>query len=194
MPVVYLIRHGETDWNAARRIQGQIDIPLNRNGRAQAERNGMVLRQLTGGFDAIDFLSSTLSRASETMEIVRRAIGLPPQGYRADARLMELHYGDWQGLFADNIRRAYPEVNEARRRDPWAVPPPGAHAESFAMLAARVLPCMDELQRDAVIVSHGGISRLLRAHILRLPRPDILRLDVPQDKILRIEGQSLTWH
>jgi probable phosphoglycerate mutase len=194
MPRLYVLRHGETEWNAARRIQGQIDTSLNDKGRAQAWRNGLVLKDLIGAPDTVDFMSSPLKRATETMEIARAAMGLNRGGYRLDARLKELHYGDWQGLFTDKARLAHPEISAARRADPWTVAPPGAGGESFAALAERVLAWLNSVSRDSVVVTHGGVSRVLRVLLLGLPPAQIVTLEVPQDRILRIDGHSMTWH
>src|SRR5262245_42381695 len=95
---IYFVRHGETDWNLAQRYQGRRDIPLNATGRAQATRNGRVLAQALGhAAGQLDYVASPLVRATETMEIIRREIGLPPRGYRTDDRLREIGYGNWEG-------------------------------------------------------------------------------------------------
>ncbi|HZL86046.1 MAG TPA: histidine phosphatase family protein, partial [Candidatus Krumholzibacteria bacterium] len=95
---LYFVRHGETDWNRAQRYQGQRDIPLNATGRAQAGRNGRALALALGGnAGALDYVASPLVRARETMEIMRREIGLARDGYRSDDRLREIHYGHWEG-------------------------------------------------------------------------------------------------
>ena len=78
-PLLYYIRHGETDWNRESRLQGQRDIPMNANGRAQARRCGEILRELLArepSDRAPDFVSSPLGRARETMELARAALGL----------------------------------------------------------------------------------------------------------------------
>src|SRR5262249_25444742 len=101
-PVLYFVRHGETDWNRERRLQGQHDVPLNALGRDQATRCGVVLRELlarTGrAAEEFDFVASPLGRARETMERVRRELGVPPEVYRTDPRLAELSFGSWEGL------------------------------------------------------------------------------------------------
>jgi broad specificity phosphatase PhoE len=97
LPLVYFVRHGQTDWNAEHRLQGQADIDLNELGRAQAGRNGRKLAELIDQPGDFDFVASPLSRTRYTMELVRAAMGLPPGGYRTDARLVEVHFGDWQG-------------------------------------------------------------------------------------------------
>ena len=85
---IYFIRHGETEWNAEARYQGQADIPMNARGRAQANRNGESLRPLLPAIATADYVASPLPRARETMEIVRGVMGLglrfphrrPPEG------------------------------------------------------------------------------------------------------------------
>jgi broad specificity phosphatase PhoE len=99
---LYFVRHGETDWNAERRLQGRRDVPLNALGRKQAARCGELLRELlvVGGATPrqFAFTSSPLSRARETMAILRTALGVAPEDYAIDARLAELSFGRWEGL------------------------------------------------------------------------------------------------
>ncbi|MBV5325980.1 MAG: histidine phosphatase family protein [Rhodospirillaceae bacterium] len=95
---IYVIRHGQTDWNADGRMQGQRDIPLNSLGRAQANGNGAALKVLLGSSaTAFDYVASPLSRTRETMLRVRGAMGLDPRGYTTDERLLEVSFGDWEG-------------------------------------------------------------------------------------------------
>ena len=88
---IYYLRHGETDWNVEGRLQGRKDIPLNARGRAQAVHCGEILRNLLArdqiGAATLDFISSPLGRARETMELARRELGLPTNGYRIDEQL-----------------------------------------------------------------------------------------------------------
>src|SRR3954454_17086524 len=86
-------RHGETDWNAEARLQGQRDVPLNDFGRVQAEETSARLRGLVPRCEDLDFVASPLGRTRETMERLREAIGLVPTAYRADDRLKELSFG-----------------------------------------------------------------------------------------------------
>ena len=76
-PTIYFVRHGQTDWNAEQRFQGQRDIPINANGRQQAAKNGQTLKELLNNPADFDYVSSPLGRACETMEIIRRALDLP---------------------------------------------------------------------------------------------------------------------
>ena len=96
--LIYMIRHGQTAWNAEGRLQGQKDIPLNDTGRSQAAGNGHALKGILGDtVSDFDFVASPLGRTRETMEILRRAMGLPPLAYRTDPRLVEVSFGDWEG-------------------------------------------------------------------------------------------------
>ncbi len=131
-PVLYYVRHGLTDWNIEGRLQGGNDIPLNDRGRAQAAQCADILRDLFArdGRAATDFhyVSSPLVRASETMDILRKALGLPPDGYAREPRLKEIAFGDWEGLTylgrvearqvgGGPARRRQVAVPSARRRD-----------------------------------------------------------------------------
>ena len=193
MPPIYLVRHGQTDWNAAYRLQGQVDAPINETGRAQAKRNGQVLARLIGEPSRVDFVASPLGRTRETMEIIRAELGLPPEDYRTDDRLKEIHLGDWQGSTWDELRAAAPEQIEARFADPWNTVAPGDGGESYAMLAERAESWLAEVRRETVVVTHGGINRCLRGRIERLPVCDIPHLKVPQDKVLLMTDGGVDW-
>jgi probable phosphoglycerate mutase len=191
MPLIYFLRHGQTDYNAARRLQGELEIPINATGRAQAQRCGGLLNELIGDKGRFDFVASPLLRARQTMEIVRQAMSLPPEGYRTDDRLKEISFGAWGGLTWPEIEARDP-VNYARRKaDRWNEAPPGAqsHRDTYEI----VMQWLASVTSDSVVVAHHGTSRYLRGHILELSPQEILDLDAPQDKVLMIEGETLTW-
>ena len=147
------VRHGETAYNAENRLQGQLDIPLNARGREQARSVGRTLQARIGAeIEQLEaagaFIASPLVRARETMEIARDAIGLPPHRYRLDAALKEISFGVWEGLTWPEIEARDPEGIAARRKDKWNFAPPGG--ESYAMLAERLRPWLDELTRRRV--------------------------------------------
>jgi phosphohistidine phosphatase SixA len=114
-PTIYYIRHGETDWNVAGRLQGRHDVPLNTRGRSQAGHCGDILRDLFAreGRDPADcdYVSSPLGRARETMELVRVPLGLPPEGYRLEERLAEIAFGDWEGFTIAQLHVRDPNVS-----------------------------------------------------------------------------------
>ena len=188
---LYLIRHGETDWNAEQRYQGQADIPLNDTGRAQALRNGEVLRQLLPGLAAADFISSPLSRARETMEIMRSALGLAPSNFRIDAELMELHYGHWEGHLASELSTSDPEGVAGKAADPFGWRPRGG--ESYEDLMTRTARWLNTNTRDTVAVTHGGVTRVARGALLGIDTRLVPMLDVPQDQILVLRDGAMQW-
>lgn len=185
---LYFVRHGQTGWNSLRRIQGQLDTELNDTGRRQAAGNGQRLLELRSDIATLDYIASPLWRCRETMEIIRDTIGLARDGYAMDDRLKEIHFGTWQGLHWHETEETDPEGAAARRADPYHWRPRGG--ESYADITARAAAWLDEIERDTVVVSHGGISRALRGHILDLEPAAITELSVRQDKVFVLrEGQ-----
>lgn len=191
--LIYFVRHGETDWNAEARLQGQADTALNGTGRAQAMRNGALLASLIDHPSRFDFVASPLARTRETMERARAAMGLPPAGYRTDDRLMEVHFGDWQGHTFAELEAADPGCRARRDRDKWRFVPPGEGGESYERLAGRVESWLSEVGRDTVCVAHGGVLRAAFRLTDTLPPDACASLDIPQDRVLRLAGGRLDW-
>jgi len=166
-PTVYYIRHGETDWNVAGRLQGRRDVPLNARGRAQAAHCGDILRDLfvrDSRVDAeLDYVSSPLGRARQTMELLRPPLGLPGDGYRIDERLAEISFGDWEGYTIAQLHSRDPQRIAAREQDKWHFVPPGG--ESYKLMSERLRDWYESLSRDTVAVAHGGTARGLIAYL-----------------------------
>lgn len=188
---IYCIRHGETDWNAQARYQGQADIPLNDKGRRQAKRNGIALGNLLTRPETFDYVASPLSRARETMEIVRTALALDPTKYRLDDRLREVNYGHWEGILASDLPKFDPDGLAARRADPFNWCPKGG--ESYKDLMVRVVDWMSNIKRDTIVVAHGGVSRSLRGALIGADMDGVLRLAAPQDRVLVIKRGEMAW-
>ena len=163
-PVIYYIRHGETSWNAEGRLQGVQDIPLNDLGRRQAAHAGNILADLFArdGRDksSLPFVASPLGRARATMELVRGALKLPPDGYALDDRLREIGYGQWEGSTLAEMQVGRPRaVRQAPDREMDGVAARAARAMSRCRRG-----CSDwyaSLQADTVAVAHGGTARAL---------------------------------
>ena len=146
MTMLYLVRHGETDWNRAHKIQGSTDIPLNALGREQAAASGALLARRR--WDAV--YASPLSRAFETASIIAAEIGLPAPV--AVPALVERNYGSAEGMTGEEIDRRFPGDTEVPGR------------ETREQVADRVLPALHELaalhpHQRIVVVSHGGVIR-----------------------------------
>ena len=147
---LFVVRHGQTEDNAAGILSGQNDSPLTDLGRAQARKNGVLLKELAGDLSRTDFFASSLHRACTTMEILREGASLSPRAYRADRRLMESDFGDWSGTNYDQLKVVDKARWDARERDRWNWVAP--HGESYAQLHKRVGPFLETLRRDAVIL------------------------------------------
>jgi probable phosphoglycerate mutase len=182
MPVLYFVRHGETDFNVEGRLQGRRDTVLNPRGRQQAAECGELLRDLFARDrrEPADFayVASPLKRARETMEILRGTLGLDPHSYDVDNRLMEISYGEWEGMTLPEIDARTPGVLAERDRDKWDFAPPGG--ESYRALTARIGEWYSALTRDTVAAAHGGGVRALMALFNVLPDDEATRAPIGQ--------------
>ncbi len=167
-----MLRHGQTDFNAASRMQGQLDSALTELGRAQAVAASEVL----GKLQPLLIVSSDLHRAYDTAIKLGERTGLQ---VRADPRLRETHLGDWQGMTHAQIDAEAPGARLAWREDATWAPHGG---ESRIDVANRSLPVLAELvsgepewgdpngpDRPVILVAHGGLIAALAAAALKLP-------------------------
>jgi broad specificity phosphatase PhoE len=193
LPLIWFSRHGETAWNAEGRVQGQYDTDLDPLGQAQADANGLKLAKLIEKPELFDFIASPLRRTRETMERIRRGMALNANHYLLDDRLMEVHFGDWQGFTLSEISMVSPELLEARHRNKWNFIPPGDEAENYDMLARRFSGWLETVKVPTVCVTHGGVIRSLFYLVQGLDGEVASRLAVPQDEVLRLEHGKLEW-
>lgn len=188
---LYVIRHGQTDWNAEGRMQGQRDIPLNSTGRRQATENGKALKALLGdSAGAYDYVASPLSRTRETMERLRGAMGLDPRAYTTDARLVEVSFGDWEGFTMAELALRFPDRVAERERSKWDFIPPGAAAESYEILSWRIGSWLASLARPTVCVCHGGVIRSLFRIVGGFSTEHAAVAETPQNRILSVEPKA----
>jgi 2,3-bisphosphoglycerate-dependent phosphoglycerate mutase len=159
---ILLVRHGETDWNAAGRIQGHSDTPLNAAGRRQSRR----VAQRLASEPVRALYSSDLARAFETATIIGESLALTVV---TSARLRERSYGAWEGLTSAEIQVRYPEQFAMwRARSTDFAPPQG---ETRSQLLTRALDDLQAIARRHVrevvaVVTHGGLCYVLINHIL----------------------------
>ena len=147
--MLYVVRHGETEWNAINKVLGRTDIPLNAQGIKQARELARSLRDIE-----IDvFLCSPLLRTRQTADIIAEEIGIR---YEIEQRLVEQDFGVLEG-----IDRFDPVYQEEKRR--FFAKYPGG--ESYFDMAVRVYPLLEELAgANALLVTHGGICRIIRSY------------------------------
>ncbi|HZC55961.1 MAG TPA: histidine phosphatase family protein [Xanthobacteraceae bacterium] len=182
MPILYYIRHGETDFNVEQRLQGRRNTLLNARGRLQAKDCGELLRNLFArdnrSADDFVYVSSPLQRARETMEIMRPPLRLPPHPYEIDDRLLEISYGEWEGSTLTEIEARMPGMLAERERDKWDFAPPGG--ESYRELTARIGEWHASLTRDTVVAAHGGGVRALMALFHVMPKEEATHAQIAQ--------------
>ena len=164
MTRLLLVRHARSFWNAAGRIQGQVDIDLDDTGLQQAER--IADRLIDEPIVAI--YSSPLQRAKATAELIAAKFNLP---ISLDARLMEYNFGVVSGLTWDDVVENHPELAQRWLEDPWAVPVEGS--EGRVNFAARVTSAMQDIatrhpDRQVAVVAHGGTFGVYLAAMLGL--------------------------
>jgi len=168
----YLVRHGETAWNAENRIQGQTDVPLHDVGRREARQTG---ERLAGVRFAAAYCSD-LSRTQETARIILGAQGEKAPELRPNPALREIAFGDFEGMVWPEIRQTHPRLGRREIDRDLDFAPPGG--ESFRDVLLRVNAFARSLERehaddDVLVVGHGAMLRALAVSILRLP-PDTL--------------------
>lgn len=193
LPEIYFIRHGQTDWNAEGRYQGQRDIPLNAKGQGQADGNGVLLRQLLERDDIdpakLDWIASPLSRTRETMNRVRSAFDNDLPDITFDERLVEISFGIYEGTLASDHAASGMQKPGARDEAHWNFRPDDG--ESYVDVAERISAILATLRGPTVIVSHGGVARVFRHLVEGVERKDAVNWATPQDAILNFAGGKL---
>ena len=189
-PPIYFIRHGQTDWNAARKVQGQTDIPLNETGHDQARNIARTLSKLERDPKKFQFYASPLIRTRQTMDHVLNAYGMDASAVQFEDRLREVSFGEREGW-------TWPELNAIGiepRVDPesyfhWR--PPGG--ESYADVAIRIKDWLKTVDKPTIVVAHGGVSRVFRGILLGQTGAEYVGLKVPQTKFFKVEGREIEW-
>lgn len=175
MARILLVRHGQTEWNREERFRGQVDVPLNEVGRAQARA---VARRLADAPLAAVY-SSPLSRALETAWPTAQAHGLAVQ---PEPGLLDIHYGEWGGLSEDEARARDPELLDRWLHDPGRAVFPGG--EGLADVQGRALAAIERMVREhlgqtVMAVGHVVVNRALILGVLGAPLAHLW--DIGQD-------------
>ncbi len=181
-PPLYILRHGQTDWNATGRMQGRLDSNLTDLGRAQAQAQHAILQtcDLTGH----RAITSPQGRAFHTASI---ALGGLVDGIETDAALSEIGLGGWAGRSRDALLAEVPQARDAFDLYEYA---PGG--EGFSALRARCTAFLGTLSGPAVLVTHGITSRMLRLILLDRPTEDLRDIGGGQGVVYHIDGARQT--
>lgn len=178
---LYLVRHGETEWNRAGRIQGGLDSPLTALGRAQAEAQGRILARVlpTGG--EVPLHVSPLPRARITAKLAR-----PGHEQIIEPRLTEIFCGAWEGLTPDERAAGWPDL-AARCQSDLDLYEKAPGGEGLDGVEARVADFLGGVGGPAIIVAHKVVLLVMRGLLLGLNRDALHRLDAPQGVVIAIE-------
>ena len=189
--MIYLCRHGQTEFNAIGRRQGQVDSNLTAMGQAQATAMGRRLASL----NLADFriFASPLGRAYHSARLIAAALGNPE--ITLDPRLMEIGMGSWDGKTDLEIDTAHPGLRASVPPEAWWFHSPDG--ETYAIFAARLQAALHDIQSDPtpvkIIVAHAVVSRVIRAQWAGLTEIESHRLPVPQDAFFALtKGNTIT--
>ena len=188
-PKLYFIRHGETDWNLQKRVQGSADIPLNATGVVQATAIAHALQAQAPELQHFDFYVSPQVRAQQTMHIICANQPRDFATVKTDARLRELEFGIWEGKTIDAMHQARDYAQGQVGHYHWK--PEGG--ESYAEGVVRVDAFLRELKGPSLLVSHGAVARCVIAYLCDIPRIDITHLPTPQGCYCVLEQGKYQW-
>ena len=188
MTTLILVRHGESVWNRAGRIQGQVNSPLTDLGINQAKAisdhlSGILLNQ------ELEIYTSPLDRAIQTAEIIAQGIDHPSSKIIIEERLNDFNVGEISGTFGwDKVAEIFPEQAQLRLQDPMRFHPSGG--ESGAEFEARLRSLLEDLMDDVTLklmVSHGIVNKFIRGILKNLSGKEMVQLGESQNTIYRLE-------
>ena len=188
MTTLILVRHGESEWNRAGRIQGQVNSPLTDLGINQAKAtrdylSGILLNQ------QLEIYTSPLDRALQTAEIIAQGIDYPSRKIIIEERLNDFNIGEISGTFGwDKVAEIFPEQAQLRLQDPMRFHPSGG--ESGAEFEARLRSLLEDLMDDGTLklmVSHGIVNKFIRGILKNLSGKEMVELGESQNTIYRLE-------
>jgi broad specificity phosphatase PhoE len=186
-PTIYFARHGETEWNLVRRVQGALDSPLTAKGRSQARNVGQILRDELGYKPAYRLVASPRGRAMETAGFISETLGLPIE---QDERLTEATLGSWDGLMKADIMALIGPGFSDPSGQAWHFEAPDG--ESFSAVRARAAAFLADISGDTIVVAHGLLGIILRGVYAGLDEEQSLFLPEPQGEVFRLKDGAIT--
>ena len=180
-PPVYVLRHGQTEWNAQIRLQGRLDSALTRTGKKQALAQRRILK--SADLDGYHAYSSPQGRAFHTASLAR--VGLAP-AIQTDMRLAEIALGAWEGRYRGELSNEQPcDESEESALALYSRAPGG---EGFDAVRQRCAEFLADLPGPSVLVTHGVTSRILRLILLGRPTSEIGELPGGQGVVFHVAG------
>jgi len=182
LKTIYIVRHGQTEWNVAGRMQGRLDSPLTELGKQQASANGALLKQL-GGVDQL--WVSPAGRTTETAYLINFHTQAPIDFAEA---LLERDCGLWSGMTIDDIREQHPQSWAQREQEPyWHQPPQGENLQDMLLRCHEFLDGLFDLDWDTLgLVTHGVMSKVILKFFLGLNEVECVRIRHPNELVYRL--------
>lgn len=190
---LFLVRHGQTDWNVKGKIQGSVDSELNETGIKQAEELSIKIKLLKSKHNFSIIYTSPQRRAAKTAQILSQAVNAD---YIKVKGLEEINFGEWEGMTWPEIEKKYPEEYEEwyeNRR--YTRPPKG---ESYQDMIERVLAAIHKIiekeneHENVVIVTHSAVIMCLMCYITNTPFEDMMKFITDNTAITEIDSRVLT--
>ncbi|MBM3115826.1 histidine phosphatase family protein [Jeongeupia naejangsanensis] len=182
---IYLLRHGQTEFNTVRRLQGRCDSPLTALGQEQASAMGEALRAELGSAEGWAMRVSPLPRAQASAARVAAALGLPATAMTTDERIIEVGFGDWEQQLRADLVAQHPVLETA---PDWHFHSPNGEKLDEVLARIDAFLCDASLPQKLIVVSHGLFGRLLRARYLGLQGDALFTGEMPQDAFYRLHG------
>jgi len=189
---MFLVLHGQTEWNAQGRVQGHLNSPLTDLGRQQAATAGRTLLERLPRLDSVPIISSPLGRTMETAQIVAATLGHDARTIQKNELLKEIFLGQWEGLTHTEVVERWPDRLAGTNRHDWYFRSPDG--ESYADIAARLGAWLKSCapDDDFIVVTHGVASRVLRGLYEGLAVEAALQLEIARDSVLQMTGGRVT--
>lgn len=188
-PELFLMRHGQTEWNVARRLQGWLDSPLTEQGRAHARAQGRILAGMSLP-DPLDIRCSPLGRTRETARLALAEIGRTPE---FDEDLREVMGGDWQGRLWSDVGVEHPALFYQHDHNITALSLVAPGGETEDQLRDRCLRVLGKLTRPTLLISHGVTLCVLRAILGGLTHQQMVNLPITQGTVQHFrDGKETT--
>ena len=188
---LFLIRHGQTEWNVEGRLQGGKDSPLTAQGKRQAEAVAASLGKTSLGL----ILASPLGRAKKTAGIIAKALGIPVE---EDARLGEVRFGKAEGLTHKEIDERWPGFRAKREDDKWHTrwPDGESYQDADARIASYVNNTLaphlkDKSGAPIAVIGHETMNMILMGRLLDLAPPFLMRVGQPNHVVYRLKGREV---
>lgn len=185
--MIFLVRHGETQWNTESRRQGRGDSTLTDKGIAQSRAVAKHLKAQLAGEKQITLVTSPAGRSRRTAAIIAEELGIDPERIQVTPKLEEMDFGDWTGLTDKEIAEQQPEQWRERRLNRWFFQYP--NGESYPLLCSRVAQWVEAAEESSgviIAVTHQWTSRVIRGQYRRLPKEDMFPLMHPHQHIVQL--------